>query len=139
MLTVNRNQSMRAEDIKAGDLLYAVGPGCHTPQGPTDLKLYCAIVKTVRYDGSYSASATPADFAAAVISIDLESDRPVLGFPQWSYKSYEIGDKVFRSPDDAIRAFAIAALSRATEAEKKRDRANAEAQWAIAQIDGLDL
>lgn len=124
---------MKIDDVKIGDLLYAVGPGHHAPHSPTDLRLYAASVKNVRLDGSYSASATPADLASAVIGVDLGDDRPVLGFPQWTYKDYEVGVKVHRSAAEALQAFANYARVRRDEAERARDRADSEIKWAADQ------
>lgn len=123
--------------IKAGDLLYAAGPGHHLAQAPTDLRVYRTVVKNVRLEGSYSASATPADLASARYAIELNDDRPVLGFPKWTYSDHEVGINVHRSAVDALRAFAAQAQRRHDEAEQKRDHARREVQWATKQANAL--
>lgn len=116
--------------VNAGDLVYAVGPGHHSPEGPTDLRIYSTVVKNVRLEGSYSESASPEVLASATRAIELNDDRPVLGFPKWTYSDYEIGINIHLSAGDALRAFAKRASSRRDEAERARDRADQEAKWA---------
>ncbi len=114
--------------IKAGDLLYAVGPGHHAPHSATDLQVYSAVVMDVRPEGS-----SPELLGSAVHIIELGSDRPVLGFPQWCYRSLDVGIHVHRSKTAALLAFAEQALRRRDAAELRRLRADDELQWANDQ------
>jgi hypothetical protein len=128
--------SMKAADtthapIKVGDLLYAVGPGHHAPHSATDLLVYSTEVKAVRLDGSYSASCSPELLATARLMIELGDDRPHLGFPKWVYQSHELGIKVHRSKIEALQTFAEHARHRRDQAERERERADQEIQWAL--------
>jgi hypothetical protein len=113
--------------IKAGDLLFAVGPGNSPPRNATDLLVYSTVVKAVRQEGTVSAT-HPKN---AWLAIELGGDRPHLGFPYWIYKSYEIGINVHRSRAAALRAFAEQARRRLDKAEHERDKADKEVQWAL--------
>ena len=119
--------------IKAGDLLYAVGPGHHAPHSSMDLCVYSTVVKNIRLEGSYSASATPADLASAHFAIELNDDRPVLGFPKWTYGDYEIGISVHRSAAEALRAFTKYAQMKHGEAERALESAAQKLKWASEQ------
>jgi len=122
--------------VKAGDLLYAVGPGPHDPHGPTDLRVYSAVVENVRLEGSYSASATPADLASATLTFEL-ANRPVLGFLRGAYSSDEVGVTVHLSAADAIRAFIEHVKCQRIEALRALDRTNAQLTWAVGQANAL--
>lgn len=119
--------------VKAGDLLYSVGPGTESPTGPTDLRVYSCAIRNVRLEGSYSASATPADFASATYAIELPCNRPFRGFPQGIYQDYEIGVKVHLSPGAALHAFIKGAVNQRDTAEREYTTANAKIQWATDQ------
>jgi len=129
---------IKISDIKIGDLVYAVGPGHNAPHTSMDLRVYSTPVKNVRLDGSYSASATAADLADAVYAIELGDDRPFLGFAQWTYKSYEIGTKIYLSAADAIRHFIDGARQRQAIAARECERAEDEIRWALAQATAQD-
>lgn len=126
---------MSATIVKVGDLLYAVGPGNHAPQGPTDLCVYSTRVKNVRL----SVTATPEDYARATYAIDLHDDRPVLGFPQWTYRDHDVGVKIHLSAADALRAFAARAQQHHTGAERSIARARHEIEWAASQAHALGI
>jgi hypothetical protein len=117
--------------IKVGDLLYAVGPGHPTPHNTTDLLVYSTEVKAIHLDGSYSASCPPELLATAQLAIELDHDRPYLGFPKWVYQSHELGIKVHRSKTEALQTFAEHARRRRDQAERERERADQELQWAL--------
>ena len=107
--------------VKAGDLLYAVGPGHNLPHSATDLRVYSATVENVRQER-----------ASATLVIELGNNRPTLGFPQWVYRSYDVGTKIHRSRSDALRAIAEQARLRRDTAERDRARASDEVAWALA-------
>jgi hypothetical protein len=125
--------------VKAGDLLYAVGPGNHAPQGPSDLCVYSTRVKDVRPEGSFGVNATPEDYARATYAIDLNDDRPVLGFPQWTYHDHDVGVKIHLSAADALRTFAEHAQQRHNEAARACVHARQEIEWATSQAHALGL
>lgn len=114
--------------IKAGDLLYAVGPGHHAPHSTTDLQVYSTVVVDVRPEGS-----SPELLGSTVHIIELGNNRPVLGFPQWCYRSRDLGIHVHCSRADALQAFAEQARRRRDAAELARNRADKEIQWALAR------
>lgn len=124
--------------IKAGDLVYAVGPGHHAPQGPTDLRVYSTVVKNVRLEGSYSEDCPPEILASARVAIELHDDRPVLGFSKWTYSGHEVGINIHRSAADALRAFAAGAQRRRDAAERAREHADGECAWAVEQTKALE-
>lgn len=130
---------MSATTVKAGDTLYAVGPGHHAQQGPADLCVYSTVVKNVRLEGSYSESATAEDLASATYAIELNDDRPVLGFPKWTYRDHEVGINIHLSAADALRTFAEHAQKRHDESERARDRATREVEWATSQANALGI
>jgi hypothetical protein len=135
---------MKADDtthntpIKAGDLLYAVGPGHHAPHSATDLLVYSTVVRAVRLDGSYSASCPPELLATAQLTIELGNDRPHLGFPKWVYNYYELGINVHRSRAEALQAFTEQARGRRGHADKEVQRALKEVQWALTELQGSE-
>jgi hypothetical protein len=131
-----------ATTVKAGDTLYAVGPGHHAPQGPMDLCVYSTIVKNVRLEGSDLASrlATRVGGTAIVMyTIELNDDRPVLGFPKWTYRDYEVGLNIHLSAADAIRTFAAHAQQRRDASERAREHAAREVEWATTQANALGI
>ena len=130
---------MSATTVKAGDVLYVVGPGHHAQQGPADLCVYSTLVKNVRREGSYSAGATTEDFTSATYAIELNDDRPVLGFPKWTYSDHEVGLNIHLSAADALRAFADRAKQRYEEADRVRERASREVEWAASQANALGI
>jgi hypothetical protein len=105
--------------IKAGDLLYAVGPDSCTPLGTTSLKVYSTIVTGVSKN------------ASEVLMIALDPDPPTLGFPKWTCHDYDIGIHVHRSRIDAVRAFYKQAHHRLHAAARALEQANEEIQWAL--------
>lgn len=125
------------DNVKIGDLLYAVGPGHHAPHGPMDLRIYSTPVVAFQLDGPYSGRCQSVDLAGAVFAIELSGNRPVLGFPQWTYKSYEVGIKVHCSAIEALRAFMKQWQLRYDEAKRALDRADSEIKWAADQIQAL--
>lgn len=124
--------SMPAAPIKAGDLLYAVGPRHSPPHDAQDLQIYSTPVTRVAPEGSYSKNATPADFEGAVFRIELGTDRPFIGFPKWVYHSYDIGGAVHLSATEALHAFLGRARSQLEVANRTLTHAQAEINWAIA-------
>ena len=96
----------REAPIKAGDLLYAVGPAHNPPHGPDDMCIYSTRVKSIWLPGSFSAIQ-----GGAMSAVELVKDRPALGFPKWIYHDYEIGHSVHRSAIEALRAFEEQAVS----------------------------
>jgi len=125
--------------IKVGDLLYAVGPGHHAPHNPTDLQVYSTEVRAIRLDGSYSASCPPELLETAQFTMELGDDRPVLGFPKWVYQRHELGIKVHRSRAEALQTFAEHARCRRDQAERERNRADQEVQWATAAVSSMEV
>ena len=113
-----------ADTIKAGDRLYAVGPGQHAPDGPTDLRLYSAVVQSI---GPHDAH----------VLLVLADDRPILGFPKWCYRSYEVGSCVHLTEAAALRGFGEQARHRRDAAERARVRADCEVKWADEQLTAL--
>lgn len=102
--------------IKAGDLVYAVGSSGFNAR--PDLQIYSAVVHSVYPEGSYGAN------SPAVIT--LHNDRPILGFPKWTYRDHEIGATIHRSKTDALYAHGARARQCRTEAIHACARANAE-------------
>lgn len=114
--------------IKTGDLLYAVGAGHNPPQDPADLCVYSTVVKNVCLEGFFGAGATYA--------IELNDDRPILGFPKWTYSTYEIGTtgaSVHRSAADALRAFAEYVQMKHDEAARALARTDRQLKWVAEQ------
>src|SRR5947207_471107 len=105
MRDVSTWSSLVSDDLKIGDLLYRVGHAHNPPHNLMDLCVYSARIKNIRQGETATA-------------FELSDDRPVLGFAQWLYMSYEIGVKVHRSATDALRAFAVLAFARMSEADR---------------------
>lgn len=119
--------------IKAGDLLYTVGPSSRATNDPTALIVHSAVIKRVRLEGSFSTSVTPAELTNAPRIIELDGDRPLIGFPKWIYREHEVGSSVHRSAADALRGFTKQAQARRDDAARALERANRELEWAAAQ------
>lgn len=115
---------MSDSTVKAGDLLYAVGPTHHARWNAQDLCVYETPVVNVREENG-------------TVSFDLEDARPYLGFPHWTYKSYELGINVHRSAAEALRRFIVEAQVRHDAAVHALNRAESEIQWARAQLSPL--
>lgn len=118
--------------IKAGDRVYAVGSSGFNSR--PDLQVYSAIVRSVYPEGSYGANAPAELLARTPLVITLHDDRPILGFPKWTYRDHEIGATIHRSKTDALYAHGARARQCRTEAIHACARANAELAWVLATM-----
>ena len=126
---------MSLPKIKAGDTIYAVGPGNHHPRDSADLRIYSARVKSVELDLPTNVHADlKYGCPDVLLEIELDEDRPFLGFPQWFYKSYDVGNKIHLSAADAVRAYAAQAQRRMDEAARAQKRAEDQLAWARREL-----
>lgn len=105
--------------VKTGDLLYAVGPTApiDSKQWDQGWKIYSTCVTNVTTSGW----------------IELRDNRPLLGFPEWTYPEYKVGIKIHRSFEEALRAFAEETRHRRDEATQALERADRELKWVTSQ------
>lgn len=86
----------------------------------------------VRLDGSYSDTCPPEILKSARRVIELGDDRPYLGFSKWTY-DFEFGYNLHRSRAEALQEYAQQASHRRDQAERERNTADKQVQWALAQ------
>lgn len=134
-MTLRTDAIPQGPPVRAGDLLYAVGPGRPRPHSATDLLVYSTPVRGVH----------PAVINGGVVgipgwstfSIELTPDRPRLGFPKGIYQGYELGISEHRSPTEALRAFAEKSRRRRHQAERECAQANEEIKFALGVLDEI--
>lgn len=129
---------MSLPEIKEGDTIYAVGPGHHSPRDAMDLRIYSARVKSVELSPPTKVHADlKYGCPDVLLEIELDEHRPFLGFPQWFYKSYDVGNKIHLSAADAVRAYEAQAQRRLTEAARAQKQAEDQIAWAQRELAGV--